>query len=244
MVASRPLPDAHQQQLRTAAIDHLTRILETPSVATDLNLQLTLGRLQLRAGRADRAVPILENIVSQAPFASEPYTLLADARLALGRVDAAIEAFERAAELNPRTTSTSPSCTSNSNAGRRPRVRTSKPSRVFVTPGRDLRLRWAAALLNLTDGSGASKARDVLKDFLMTSPQDARALFLLASANLQTNDFAAAEEVARKLLALEPTSIPALRALSAVARWARRLPGRRGPVDAVFEGCCDALQGP
>jgi hypothetical protein len=31
----------------------------------------------MRAGSAERAVPLLENIVSQAPYATEPYTLLA-----------------------------------------------------------------------------------------------------------------------------------------------------------------------
>ena len=210
-----PPPGRTPAQLRTAAIDHLTRILEAPSVATDLNLQLTLGRLQLRAGRADRAVPILENIVSQAPFASEPYTLLADARLALGRVDAAIEALERAAELNPRYYVNLAELYEKQQRWTAAAGAYEQAVKSIRNPGRDLHLRWAAALLNLTDGSGASKARDVLKDFLKTSPQDARALFLLASANLQTNDFVAAEEVSRKLLVLEPTSIPALRALSA-----------------------------
>ena len=89
-------------QLREMAIDHLSKILESPLAATDLNLQLTLGRLQLRSGHPDRAVPILENIVAQAPYTTEPYTMLAEARLALGRVDAAIEAIEMAAEINPR----------------------------------------------------------------------------------------------------------------------------------------------
>ena len=66
----------------------------------------------------------------------------------------------------------------------------------------------------------------MLKDFLMTSPQDARGLFLLSSANCRLGDFAAAEEVARKLLALDPTSIPALRALSAALVGAPRVSRR------------------
>jgi tetratricopeptide (TPR) repeat protein len=97
-----PPPGRTQAQLRAAAIEHITKILSTPAVATDLNLQLTLARLQMRAGDAGAAVPILENIVAQAPFASEPYTLLAEARLSIGRLDAAVEAMEAAAELNPR----------------------------------------------------------------------------------------------------------------------------------------------
>src|SRR5687768_10841094 len=80
-------------QLRASAIEHLTAIQDSPLVATDLNLQLTLARLHLRVGSHERAVPLLENIVSQAPFATEPYTLLAESRLALGRVDAAVVAM-------------------------------------------------------------------------------------------------------------------------------------------------------
>ena len=58
-----PPPGRTPAQLRELAIEHLSKILETPLAATDLNLQLTLGRLQLRSGQPDRAVPILENIV-------------------------------------------------------------------------------------------------------------------------------------------------------------------------------------
>lgn len=210
-----PPPGRTTAQLREAAIDHLTRILDTPAVATDLNLQLTLARLQFRAGRADRAVPILENIVAQAPFATEPYTLLSEARLSLGRVDAAIDALQRAAELNPRHYVSLAELYERQ--GRWAAAATAYEQAVKNSRGatRDVRLRWAAALLNLPDGQGAAKARDTLKDFLSTNPQDARGLFLLASANLQTGDFTAAEEVGRRLLALDPTSIPAMRALSA-----------------------------
>src|SRR5687768_9477329 len=48
-------------QLRASAIEHLTAIQDSPLVATDLNLQLTLARLHLRAGNHERAVPLLEN---------------------------------------------------------------------------------------------------------------------------------------------------------------------------------------
>ena len=43
------------------------------------------GRLQLRAGKADLAVPILEKVAPQAPWAAEPLLLLAEARLAQGK---------------------------------------------------------------------------------------------------------------------------------------------------------------
>jgi tetratricopeptide (TPR) repeat protein len=204
------------EQLRAQAIDHLGKIAETPAIATDLNLQLTLARLHMRAGNAERAAPILENIVSQAPYATEPYTLLAEARLSLGRVDAAIDALEMAAELNPRHYLALGELYEKQN---RWSDAASAYERALSTArgpaSRDLRLRYATALLNVGNEDSAGKSRDVLKDFLVTAPQDARGLFLLSTANLRLGDLKGAEEVARKLLGLDPTSIPALHALSA-----------------------------
>lgn len=209
-------------QLRTQAIEHLSKIADTPAVATDLNLQLSLARLHMRAGNAGRAAPLLENIVSQAPYVTEPYTLLAEARVALGQVDAAVEALEVAAELNPRHYQTlgdlyerQSRWTDAAGAYERAIAAGRGPA------SRDLRLRYATALLNVADKASAGKARDVLKDFLMTAPQDARGLFLLSTASLRLGDLPGAEDVARKLLALDPRSIPALHALSA-ALVARR----------------------
>jgi tetratricopeptide (TPR) repeat protein len=204
-------------QLRAKAIEHLAKIAETPSVATDLNLQLTLARLHMRAGNAGRAVPLLENIVSQAPYATEPYTLLAEARVTLGNIEGAVEALEIAAELNPRHYQALGDLHERQNrwgdaAGAYERA-------IAASRGpasRDLRLRYVTALLNVGDEGSAGKARDVLKDFLMTAPQDARGLFLLSTASLRLGDLPGAEAVARKLLALDPRSIPALHALSAV----------------------------
>jgi tetratricopeptide (TPR) repeat protein len=210
-------PGRTAAQMRAEAIEHLTKILETPTVATDLNLQLTLARLQLRSGNADRAVPVLENIVSQAPFATEPYTLLAEARLSLGRVDAAIEAMEAAAELNPRYYLSLGDLYERT--GRWPDAAEAYEQAIKNAKGgasRDLRLRHAAALLNTSDAAAATKARDGLKDFLMTAPQDARGLFLLSTANLRLGDLPGAEDVARKLLAIDPVSIQGLHALSSV----------------------------
>jgi tetratricopeptide (TPR) repeat protein len=206
-----------QAQLRTQAVEHLSKILQTPAVATDLNLQLTLARLQMRSGNAAGAVPVLENIVAQAPFATEPYTLLAEARLSLGRVDAAIEAMESAAELNPRFYLSLGDLYERQN--RWEDAATAYERAIAGSRGpasRDLRLRYAGALLNIVEPKSAAKARDVLKDFLMTAPQDARGLFMLSTANLRLGDLAGAEEVSRKLLALDPTSVQGLHALSAV----------------------------
>jgi tetratricopeptide (TPR) repeat protein len=212
-----PPPGRTQAQLRTQAIEHLSKILQTPAVATDLNLQLTLARLQLRSGNAAGAVPVLENIVSQAPFAAEPYTMLSEARLSLGRVDGAIEAMEAAAEINPRFYLSLGDLYEQQNRWKDAASAYERAIGNARGPAsRDLRLRYAAALLNVAEPASATKARDVLKDFLMTAPQDARGLFLLSTANLRIGDLTGAEEVSRKLLAQDPTSIQGLHALSAV----------------------------
>lgn len=203
-----------QAQTRDLAIEHLTAILDTPAMATDLNLQLTLGRLQLRAGRADRALPILQNIVSQAPFAAEPYALLAEAHMAMDRPAAAIEALQAAAEINPRHNLLLAELYERQGQWLDAANAYTKGIANARGVGRDVRLRYFTALLNVPDGSGASKARDGLRDYLVTNPQDQRALFLLSSASLRVGDLAGAEEVARKLLAMDPGSMAGLHALS------------------------------
>ena len=215
-------PGRTSTQLRAQAIEHLTKILETPAVATDLNLQLTLARLHMRSGNAGRAAPILENIVSQAPYATEPYTLLAEARLSLGKVDAAIEAMEMAAELNPRHIMALGDLYERQGRWQDAAAAYERSIANARAPAsRDVRLRYATALLNVGSEASVAKSRDVLKDFLMTAPQDARGLFLLSTANLRLGDVKGAEEVARQLMALDPSNIQGLHALSA-ALVARR----------------------
>lgn len=211
-----PPPGRSVASLRLSAIEHLSKILDSPAVATDLNLQVTLARLQLRAGRASDAIPVLEGIVSQAPFAAEPYALLAEARVSTGQLDGAAEALGHAAEINPRYY---PSLGELNERRRRWADAAAAYEQAIGgvrAPSRDLRMRWVSALLNIPDGSGAAKARDVLQEWLKTNSQDARAWYLLSVAHRSLDDPAGAEEAARKLLAIDPASLTALYALTQV----------------------------
>ena len=71
-------------------------------MAVDPNLQMTLGRLQLRAGRTADALPILERVAAQAPWAAEPLVLLYEAYATSGKIDEAEKALIGAAQINPR----------------------------------------------------------------------------------------------------------------------------------------------
>jgi tetratricopeptide (TPR) repeat protein len=75
-------------------------------MATNPNLQMTLGRLHLRAGKPELAVPILEKVAQQAPWAAEPLLLLYEAQATQGKFEEAEQALVQAAEVNPRYYST------------------------------------------------------------------------------------------------------------------------------------------
>src|SRR5690606_20384748 len=83
--------------LREKALEHLTAIQKSPLMATDLSLQVALGRLLVRSERTDEAITVLENLVSQAPYAAEPQVLLAEALTAKRNYEEAAEALSRAA---------------------------------------------------------------------------------------------------------------------------------------------------
>ena len=204
------------EQLRRDAIDHLTKILDTPAVATDLSLQVTLGRLHMRVGQPDKAIPILEQVVSQAPFAVEPYTLLADARLAVGRVDEAAKALAMAAEIDPRRYASLGELYER--LGRWAEAAEAYSSGVAASrnPSRDLRLRLIGALLNTGEADATRRARDEANAILKTTPQDVRALVYIARAERQLGNLTGAEEAARKVLSAEPKNASALFELAAI----------------------------
>ncbi len=184
---------------RATAIEHLTAILNTPLMATNPNLQMTLGRLQLRAGKADLAVPILEKVAQQAPWAAEPLLLLYEAQISQGKIDEAEQSLVQAAEINPRYFAQLAQFYERH--GKWPEAASAYAEAIAGArqPSRDLQMRYAAALIN-TDGGGA-KAREVLQELLKTSPNDTRVLYMLSTAERSAGDEKAAEATARKIIA-------------------------------------------
>ncbi len=210
-----PLPPGQTtSSARLAAIAHLTAIFDTPLMATNPNLQLTLGRLQLRDGKVELAVPILEKVAQQAPWAAEPLLLLYEAHVAQGRIADAEQALVQAAEVNPRYF---PQLAQfYERTGKWPQAAAAYQEAIAGSrqPSRDLQIRYAAALIN-TEGGG-DKARVVLQELLATSPDDTRVLYLLSSAERSAGDEKSAEATARRIISADPTSVAGLRALVAV----------------------------
>ncbi len=203
-----------QASARASAIEHLSAIQNSPLMATNPNLQMTRGRLHLRAGKADLAVPILEKVAAHVPWSPQPFLLLYEAQIAQGKVEDAEQSLLQAAEIDPRYYAQlgqfyerqgkwedSAGAYAEAIAGAR-------------QPSRDLQLRYAAALINLE--GGGDKARQVLAELLKTNPNDTRVLYMLSTAERNAGDDRAAEATARKIMAIEPSNMAGLRALVAV----------------------------
>ena len=207
-----PPPGQTATTARLTAIEHLTAIQTSPLMATDPNLQMTLGRLQLRAGRAEVAVPILERVAAQAPWAAEPFLLLYDAKIAVGKFDEAEQALVGAAQANPRYLAQLGQFYERQEKWEEAAdAYTEAVKSARGAPSRDLQLRLAGALANVDGGS--AKARDVLTELLKTSPNDARVLAVLSGVERTAGDLKAAEATARRMLAADPASVSGLYAL-------------------------------
>jgi tetratricopeptide (TPR) repeat protein len=203
-------------QLRRDAIEHLSKIIDTPAVATDLSLQVSLARLYMRSGQPDKAIPVLEGVVSQGPFSTEPYTMLAEARVAVGRPDEAAEALQMAAEIDPRRYTNLAELYEKMGKFREAAEAYTNAVEAVRSPSRDLRLRMITALMRIPQPEAIERARNEIKDMLSASPQDTRLLYLMSTASRQLGELGAAEDAARKLLSIDPTNLAGLNAMSQV----------------------------
>ena len=187
-------------------------------MATDLGLQMTLARQIMASGDAAKAIPLLERIVGQAGNAVEPLAMLADAHRSLGQFDQAAAALEQAAQANPRYYLALGDVYERQDKWEEAADAYEKGLGATRGSGRELRLRRAAALLNIPDGGGAERAIAVLTEFLKANPKDIAGQMLLAQAYLQRGAGEDAERAAKAALAIEPNNLQALGLLAGVYR--------------------------
>jgi tetratricopeptide (TPR) repeat protein len=205
------------EKWRATAIDHLTRIQTSPTMATDLGLQMTLARQLMESDAAVKAVPLLERIVGQTQSV-EPLALLAEAHRALGQWDRAAAALEQAAAANPRYFLALGDVYERQAKWEEAAAAYEKGTAAVRGPGRELRLRRAAALLNIADGGGAERAAALLTEFVKANPKDVTAHTLLARAYLQRGAGDDAERTARAALAIEPANFQVIGLLAGIYR--------------------------
>lgn len=203
---------------RAAAIRHLTKVQNSPAMATDLGLQVTLARQLMATGGNEKAVPILERVVAQVGPTGEPIAMLAEALRALGQFDRAAAALEQAAAANPRYYLALGDLYERQKQFEDAASAFDKGAKAMRTPGRELRLRRAAALLNVPEGAGAERAIAALTEILAGAPKDVTALSLLAQAHQQRGDTAKAITAAQGALAVEPGHLAAMTVLATIYR--------------------------
>jgi tetratricopeptide (TPR) repeat protein len=218
------------ESARRKSIEHFRAIRTSPAMATDLSLQIAYGRQLLRTGEGDEAVTVLEAVATQAPYLAEPYVLLAEARTAKGQMAEAAEALAQAAEINPRYYVSLGDLYEKLGRWAAAAGAYGQAIEGVRQPSRDLRMRYVTALLNVPGGVGAARAKDQLGELLKANPDDARLLYLMATASRQLEDYKGAEDAARRILAADPNS---LAGLSALARTLMDQYQYQGVVEAV-----------
>ncbi|MGE0814252.1 MAG: tetratricopeptide repeat protein [Vicinamibacterales bacterium] len=199
---------------RDTAITELQKLVGTPTMATDLGLQMTYARQLVAAERFADAVPVLERLVSQTGPAGEPASVLAEAHRALGQFDRAEAVLERAAEVNPRYYLALGDVYERQRKYEEAADAFDKGARVLKTRGRELKLRRGAALLNIPGGKGVDRAIAELTEYVTGAPKDAAAHYLLARAYELRDDDAGLEKAARLALAADPRHLPTLALLA------------------------------
>lgn len=164
----------------------------------DPGLELTLGRLYLRANQHDKAIAALQSVFEQQPEYSEGGMMLAAAQEDAGRIDDAIRTLETTIQNNPPFFRAHVRLIALYEQQQRWKDAAGAYALAQgINPRADLAGGRAAALMN----SGAPKeAQAVLQEALAKRPApDAALLYLLAESQRQLKDYDGAAATTRRL---------------------------------------------
>jgi tetratricopeptide (TPR) repeat protein len=184
--------------------------------ATDLSLELMLGRLYLQSGAFDKAIPPLRRVFEEQPSYSEAGWLLATALHGAGQIDEATRTLQETVAENPRFYRGLLRLAELYDEQRRwKEAAAAYAAAQAASPRADLTVRRAAALLNSGE---VAESMAMLQVAMKRNPDrpDAALLYLLAHAQRQTKDLDAAAATAERLRKLYPDDIRGLYAMAAV----------------------------
>jgi tetratricopeptide (TPR) repeat protein len=169
----------------------------------DLSIDLALAKLYLDQDRPTEAIPLLRRIVDEQPQYAEGSVLLADAQESAGTPDAAAETLIRLLDDQPQFFRGRVQLAELYEHQRKWSQAADAWARVQELNQRNTEVaaRRATALLN---AHRPSDARDVLRDALKIAPGDVRMSFMMAQAQRDAGDLAAAETTARSLQSAHP----------------------------------------
>jgi tetratricopeptide (TPR) repeat protein len=194
----RPGDDPSTYQARAIAALEKARV-----DGGDLNIDLNLGRLQLRAGAFDKAIQSLRRVFTEQPEYTDGAMLLSAAQEGAGQVNDAILTMETALEYTPAFFRGHVRLIELYERQRRwKEAAAAYANAEKANPRADLTSGHAAALLN---AGAPDEARALLEQVIgkRTAP-DAGLMYLLAESQRQMKDLDAAAATAQKLRAAFP----------------------------------------
>ena len=188
----------------TTAIQHLEKAIEHSVGEADPNARSTLARLYVRVAAYDKAIPLLVDLVRQQSGWLEGPRLLAQAYAGAGRTAEAVELLAEQASDDP---SLLPTLADFYERQERWKDAANAYVRALSVSPRnvELKTRYAQALVNSGGRDDLAAARDVLNDIVSTR-NDARALYLLSQVNRRIGDLRGAEAAARRVIAVQDQS--------------------------------------
>jgi tetratricopeptide (TPR) repeat protein len=210
LIAASKVDSRPRQQSRagdadtTNAIQHLEKAIANPIGEADENARGTLAKLYLRIAAYDKAIPLLVDLVRQLPAWLDGPRLLAQAYAGAGRTADAIALLDEQAADDP---SLLPTLADFYERQQRWKDAANAYARALNVAPRnvELKTRYAQALLNAGGSDNLGKARDALNEIVSTR-NDARALYLLSQANRRLGDLPGAEAAARRVIAVQDQS--------------------------------------
>lgn len=230
-----------QQENIGKAIGHFEKALESPVKQTDIDIRALLSRLYVAAESYDKAIPLLTDIVKEAPSWRDGPSLLMEAYSGAGRTSEAVTWLEETAPDNPQLYGTL--------AGFYARERrwadavTAYEQALKASPRSfDIRVNLASMLMNTGNRSDVLRAREVLREATGIRGNDERALTLLSQAERRAGDAQAAEAAARRVVTQNPKNPRGYFVLAEALEEQRRfqpLVDALAPAVASFRGAGD-----
>ena len=205
------MPNTRQADRRTYT-ERAIANLEKANRNAHASVPAMLGRLYIANAQYDKAIAMLAPFVTDQPDQVDAVAMLAEAYQAIDRDADAIALLEKSVEDAPELYSTLGQVYQD--AGRWTDAARAFGGAVDERPqSLPLRSQWATALLNVGE---AQRAREVLEAGGAGNSRNQRALYLLSEAQRRTNDFAAAEVTARRLIALDARALGGPRQLAQI----------------------------
>lgn len=232
---------ASQQENVRKAIEHFEKALETPVRQTDIDVRALLSRLYLTADEYEKAIPLLSDIVKEAPQWRDGPSLLVEAYTGANRAKEAVQWLEESAPDNPQLYSTLAGFYARDRrwtdaADAYAQALKESPRSV------DYRVNMASMLMNTGSRSDVVRARDALREAVALRANDERALTLLAQSERRLGDPVAAEAAARKVIAVNAKGPRGYFVLAEALEDQRKFQGvvdALAPAVASFRGTAD-----